>query len=152
MQEETRVGREIKEINSAALGRGRRKLAERERKSRMGRSRGTGVKIYPQFHMIPRLCREGSKAKCNVSANLMGLRYNRHAGCVGRLLSTLPQTRRDQSLKGRYRVMVAAWDMSPASKKTSLFEPMGSLIGRSWQRKLFQPDRPSPIWRCSEKG
>lgn len=54
MQEESRVGREIKEINSAALGRGRRKLAERERKSRMGRSRTTGVKIYPQFQMIPR--------------------------------------------------------------------------------------------------
>lgn len=51
MQEETKVGREIKKIKSAAWGRGRRKLAEREMKSRVGRREGG--KIYPQFQKSP---------------------------------------------------------------------------------------------------
>lgn len=52
MQEESRVGREIKETD-AAWGRGRRKLAERERKSRIGRRGTAGARIYPQFQKIP---------------------------------------------------------------------------------------------------
>lgn len=46
VQKESRVGREIKETESAWQIE-KRKLAERERKSRMGRRGTLGARIYP---------------------------------------------------------------------------------------------------------
>lgn len=89
MQEEIRVG-EIKEIRkNAAWGSRRRKLAERERKSRMDRRGTTGARMYPQFQKIPWPCREENTAPCSVCRSI-GLQkaHQRHPGCVGRLFSS----------------------------------------------------------------
>lgn len=118
MQEESRVGREIKETD-AAWGRGRRKLAERERKSRIGRRGTAGARIYPQFQKIPWQCREGSTDQCSVSACLMGLRHHTRDILAVLAGSSAPSSRwptwqptwprcGHSSLKGRCEVMVAS--------------------------------------------
>ena len=103
----------------AAWGRGRRKLAERERKSWMGRRGTAGARIYPQFQKIPWQCREGSTAQCSVSACLMGLKHHTRdilavlagssapSSCWPTWQPTWPR-HGHSSLKGRCEVMVAS--------------------------------------------